>query len=119
MIVSRDELSPIDFEGLEIYDYTSKANPELGSSFAVIEVPPKKSHRAAVSHRSDKYYFVVHGQLDFVLDDQPIALRAGDLCVVRQGRRFAYSNSSDTPAQLVLVHTPSFQMESEEFLEGP
>jgi mannose-6-phosphate isomerase-like protein (cupin superfamily) len=114
MIVRRRTLQPIDFGGLQILDYT--ADLKRGSSLAVIDVPPGATHAEAWSRRSDKYYLVVAGQLDFSLEGRPFELGAGDFCLVAQGERFSYANRGASPAQLVLVHTPSFDLESEVFV---
>ena len=41
----------------------------------------------------------------------------GDFCFVLQGRHFSYLNRELKEAQLCLVHTPSFDLESEVFPE--
>lgn len=114
MIVKRDALEAIDFDGLAIYDYT--AGQETGSSFAVIHVPPGIRHAEAWSKRSDKYYYVAGGQIRFALDGQEMALSAGDFCLVRQGQHFRYENRGGEAATLILVHTPSFDLASEVFV---
>ena len=114
MFLSRSAMSPIDFEGLRIFDYT--AGRPLGSSFAAIEVAPGARHAEAWSRRSDKYYLVSSGEVRFVLDGEPHAMKAGDFCFVKQGRRFSYSNESSELAILVLVHTPSFDLGEEVFV---
>ena len=45
MRVSRSTMSPLDFEGLKIFDYT--AHQSLGSSLAMMEVPPGARHAEA------------------------------------------------------------------------
>jgi mannose-6-phosphate isomerase-like protein (cupin superfamily) len=117
MIVRRRSLQPIDFGGLSIFDYT--ANAKLGSSLAVIEIPPGAAHVETWSRRSDKYYLVVGGQLEFSLQGEQFPLGPGDFCFVEQGKRFSYANRGASPAQLVLVHTPSFEFESEVFAPSP
>ena len=114
MIVRRRTLAPIDFGGLQIFDYTADA--KSGSSLAVIDVPPGATHAEAWSKRSDKYYLVVAGRIDFTLQGERVELAAGDFCLVAQGVRFSYANRSPAPAQLVLVHTPSFDLASEVFV---
>ena len=114
MLLSRSTMSPIDFDGLRIFDYT--AGQPLGASVAAIEVAPGARHREAWSRRSDKYYLVAGGEVRFVLDGEPHVLRAGDFCFVRQGRRFSYSNETPALATLVLVHTPSFDLREEVFV---
>ncbi len=115
MIVKRDSVDPIDFGGLRILDYTSKM--DMASSFAVITVPPSTSHAEAWSRRSDKYYYVAGGTVRFTLSGEPHTLSTGDFCVVPQGQRFSYQNTGTNEAQLHLIHTPSFDLASEVFVE--
>ena len=114
MIVRGASLSPIDFGGLRILDYT--AGKDLDASIALIDVPPGARHAEAWSERSDKLYLVVDGAIRFVLDGEETDLGTGDVCLVRRGRRFSYDNASTSAAKLVLVHTPSFDLASEHFV---
>jgi mannose-6-phosphate isomerase-like protein (cupin superfamily) len=115
MITRRDSLEPISFEGLNIYDHT--ANQATSSSLAVIEVPPGVRHRRAYSERSDKYYYVISGQIHFALDEAEYDLDAGDSCFLPRLQRFCYENTTPQPAVLLLFHTPSFELQSEVFEE--
>ena len=114
MFVSRSQMSPVDFHGLRIFDYT--AGQSLDASVATIEVAPGARHAEAWSRRSDKYYVVGTGQVCFVLDGEPHTMKAGDFCFVKKGRRFCYSNEGSEAATLVLVHTPSFDLREEVFV---
>jgi mannose-6-phosphate isomerase-like protein (cupin superfamily) len=113
MIVRQGDVSAFDFDGLEIRDYT--ATLDLSSSFAAITVPPGGTHRVSWSQRSDKYYYVLYGRVEFTDGDRTLVLTEGDFCVVRRGDRFSYRNVSTEPARLCLFHTPSFDAGSEEF----
>jgi len=115
MKIARETVQPIDFEGLKIVDYT--AGKETSSSFAEISVPARAAHRRAFSKRSDKYYYVVSGHLEFEIDGRSQDLSPGDVCVILKGQRFSYRNTSTHSARVVLVHTPSFDLESEVFEE--
>jgi mannose-6-phosphate isomerase-like protein (cupin superfamily) len=115
MLLSRDEMTPVDFDGLRIFDYT--AGQSLDASVAAVEVAPGARHAEAWSRRSDKYYVVGSGQVRFVLDGAPQTMKAGDFCFVKKGRRFSYSNESLEPATLILVHTPSFDLREEVFVD--
>jgi mannose-6-phosphate isomerase-like protein (cupin superfamily) len=116
MIIRKDSVTPIDFDGLAIYDYTS--GKQISSSFAVIEVPPRARHRLAKSNRSDKYYYVAQGVVRFHLQGADYELRKGDFCLVKQGQSFSYRNDTNETACLVLVHTPPFDLKAEVFLEA-
>lgn len=113
MFIARSSMSPLDFHGLRIFDYT--AGQSLGSSVAVIEIAPGVRHAEAWSRRSDKYYLVTRGRVRFTLDGDSQGMDIGDFCVVRQGRHFSYANEGHEPATLVLVHTPGFDLREEVF----
>ncbi len=115
MIIHQAEIQPIDFEGLKIYDYTGHLS--ASSSLALIDVPSGGRHRSAKSDRSDKYYFVIQGRLVFTLDDVTCELGAGDFCWVPRGHVFSYTNAEAEPARLILLHTPTFDLQTERFLE--
>lgn len=116
MMITRDSVSPLDFEGLEIRDYTHDLKPS--SSVAQITVPAGARHRPSWSKRSDKYYFGLRGKLSFTVGDLVVELAAGDLCIIHKGDRFGYENTSDEVATVLLVHTPSFDL-SQEVFEDP
>ncbi|WP_082464460.1 cupin domain-containing protein [Dethiosulfatarculus sandiegensis] len=114
MIVKRCSVDSIDFNGIQIRDYTSKLDSR--SSFAVVTVPSGALHVESWSRRSDKYYYVISGRLEFTLDGEQQVLSAGDLCVVSKGQHFSYQNRELKEAQVCLVHTPSFDLNSEVFI---
>ena len=115
MIVRHNSVEAINFEGLQIYDYT--AGGQTSSSLALIEIPPGIRHREAWSKRSDKYYYVVAGRILFSLNGEEYDLTSGDFCLVRQGQHFRYENRTEEPVTLLLVHTPSFDLDSEMFTD--
>jgi len=111
--IDKTSLAPIDFEGLKIFDYT--AEKEISSSLAEIIVPPGGKHKRAFSKKSDKYYYIVSGQIQFTVDDEIYDLSAGDVCIIAKGQHFCYKNGSDEQAKLILIHTPRFDMGAEVF----
>ncbi len=115
MKIRQDEVIPFDFYGLEIRDYTARLGGS--SSLAEITVPSGASHPEAWSKRSDKYYYLISGQVSFQIDDDAMTLNPGDVCVIKKGRHFSYINNSPNPARMLLVHTPSFDLEAEIIVE--
>lgn len=113
MIIREGAVTPFDFDGLTIRDYT--AGHETTSSFAVITVPPGAVHAEAWSRRSDKYYYVVNGTIELRSSGEVHTLSIGDFCLVARGEHFSYRNVSRTTATLCLFHTPSFDADSEMF----
>ena len=113
MKIERESLKAIEFDGLEIRDYT--AERDVSSSMAEITVPAGARHKRAWSKRSDKYYYVLDGRLSFIVDDQVVDLSTGDVCIIRQGAPFSYENKTGAVAKVLLVHTPSFDLAAEVF----
>lgn len=115
MILRSKTIPPFDFEGLSIQDFTSPL--DTSSSVAHILVLPLTRHRRAWSRECDKYYYIISGQLQFLLDDAEHTLKSGDLCIVPQGHKFSYANTAETPVELLLFHTPKFNLDAEVFEE--
>ncbi|MBN1572228.1 MAG: cupin domain-containing protein [Deltaproteobacteria bacterium] len=115
MIIKHEAIKPIEFDKLKIIDYT--AGQENSSSFAEITVPTGVSHKLSWSNRSDKYYYVVKGKVNFTVNEESNNLSSGDVCIIPKGKRFSYMNTNSSEAILILVHTPSFKLECEEFEE--
>ena len=113
MIIHRESISPLDFDGLFILDYT--AGLDASSSLAHIHVPPGARHALSWSTRSDKTYYVLCGAVHFSVEGKETVLGRGDVCIVPQGQRFWYENRSNDPVEMILVHTPSFKLEAERF----
>jgi mannose-6-phosphate isomerase-like protein (cupin superfamily) len=115
MILRRGAADPIEFDGLEIIEYTAERG--MSSSIAEITVPAGVSHKLSWSNRSDKYYYVVQGEVSFTVGEESSDLVSGDVCVVSIGEQFSYTNTGSGDAILILVHTPSFKLECEVFKE--
>lgn len=115
MIVRKKLVAPIDFAGLTIHDLTGAKS--LSSSIAIIDVPVGGSHVLARSKRSDKYYLVLEGTIRFTVEAEEADVETGDLCFVPQGSKFRYRNPGTQAARLVLIHTPGFALEDEEFFD--
>ena len=113
MFIEHEAVEPIEFDNLRIVDYT--AGKDTSSSIAEITVPVGVSHKRSWSNRSDKYYYVVQGEVVFTLNEETRNLSSGDVCIIPKGVRFTYSNDGSIEAKLVLLHTPSFKLEWEVF----
>jgi mannose-6-phosphate isomerase-like protein (cupin superfamily) len=115
MFIKHETVAPIEFDNLKIVDYTAGQNNS--ASFAEITVPVGISHKLSWSNRSDKYYYVVFGNMIFTVNEESRSLSTGDVCFIRKGERFTYKNAGSDNAKLVLVHTPNFKLECEVFEE--
>jgi len=115
MIIKSNEIQSINWEGLSITDFTS--NQDTLSSFAKIDVSPGNSHKISWSKVSEKYYYILSGQLHFVIENRECMLKGGDLCIVPLKTKFAYINKTNIPVEILLIHTPKFNIENEVFEE--
>lgn len=113
MFVKKNDVESFDFSGLKISDFTN-GKVESGS-FALIELNPNSSHQLAWSKRSDKFYFVISGKLNFRIEDRETMLSSGDFCLVQRGQKFSYRNDYDGICILALFHSPSFALDQEVF----
>jgi mannose-6-phosphate isomerase-like protein (cupin superfamily) len=113
MIVKKEEITAMDFNGLCIFDYTAKCKEK--SSFAVIDVSPGVSHQVSWSKRSDKFYYVIDGTISFTINDEKYVLHNGDFCIIKKGEKFSYKNEGKEVVSLILVHTPNFDINEEVF----
>ena len=107
MFIKRDIITPIEFDKLKIVDYTE--GQDNSSSFAEIIVPVGVNHKLSWSNRSDKYYYIVQGDVMFTVNGESNNLSSGDVCIIAKGKGFSYTNAGPTDAKLILVHTPSFK----------
>lgn len=106
---------------------TGVAPPPMGSIFRVVEFPPLAEGAAGVDSaallkemgltepahgsarspfmhrtRSVDYAVVISGEIDMLLDDSEVRLKAGDV-VVQQGTHHAWMNRSRAPCRVAFV----------------
>ncbi len=113
MIIRENKVEQFDFDGLGIKDYTSKCDEN--SSFAVISVPPQVGHKLSWSKRSSKYYYILTGKIDFIINNEEFVLHTGDLRIIKKGEKFKYKNGSNEIVKMILIHTPNFKLNREVF----
>ena len=77
-----------------------------------------QGHPEAHSKRSNKYYYVMAGQVRFGLNGVRFDLVPGDVCIVQRGQRFWYEWDAEESTRLLLVHSPSFDSRYEVFTEA-
>ena len=105
--------------------FTIKANSDAtGGAYSLTEMiispnaegPPPHHHEDC-----EEAFYIVSGQLDFEVDDQPVSASAGSFVVVPRGARHAYCNPLNEPSRvLVMISPPGFEKEFErmgEFVE--
>jgi mannose-6-phosphate isomerase-like protein (cupin superfamily) len=75
-------------------------------------------HRAMHRTRTADYAVVMAGEIDMLLDDCEIHLKAGDV-LVQRGTNHAWSNRNDQPATLAFVRGLRRAPVTDAFMAGP
>lgn len=115
---------PVDRAAVEI----GVAPPSGGSIFRIVDIPPitaevealpvdyhASQHGAATpkrhlpprhplmhATRTIDYAIILHGEIDMLLDDSEVRLKAGDV-VIQQGTNHAWVNRGEEPCRIAFV----------------
>ena len=81
---------------------------QTGGAYSLFErsVPPGGGDPPHIQHREDECFYVVEGELDFLVGEEVLAARAGSLIFVPRGTVHALTNTGETPARILDVTTP-------------
>ena len=115
VFIRRSQAKEMQLGDLHVLAYTAELDGS--SSMAITKVPPGASHRKVRSSRSDKYYYMVKGELEFVVDGETQTMMEGDACIVPVGQTFKYKNASDDESSVLVVQTPGYDPNAETYLE--
>jgi mannose-6-phosphate isomerase-like protein (cupin superfamily) len=90
--------------------YTAKAVGEDTSwSFTLLEAlsPPGGGPLPHIHYREDETFYVLEGELEFMVEGNPIKVGAGSCLYVRKGTLHTYSNVGTQPARYLGVLAPA------------
>ena len=90
---------PPQADGIEDMDLNTRMN-ELAHEPAIEGLPPR--HPFMHRTRSLDYAIVLSGEIDMLLDDSEVHLKAGDV-IVQQGTNHAWVNRSNAPCRIAFV----------------
>ena len=78
--------------------------PARGSIFRVVDFPPAGAHADPMMHRTDSvdYGIVLEGEIDMILDDSEVRLKAGDV-LVQQGTVHGWINRGKINCRVAFV----------------
>ena len=82
---------------------------ESGGAYFAMEayVPPGGGPPPHIHTREDETFYVLEGQIDFLLGDERIVADAGDFVSVPRGTVHCFHNASSESARMVLTFTPA------------
>jgi quercetin dioxygenase-like cupin family protein len=81
---------------------------QTGGAFSLMEaVMPLGAGPPAHEHPWDEAYYVVEGEVDFVLGDDARRVRAGDFLYAPGGTAHAFKGASESPARVLVFDAPA------------
>jgi quercetin dioxygenase-like cupin family protein len=82
---------------------------ESGGAYFAMEalVPPGGGPPPHIHTREDETFYLIEGQIEFLLGDRRIAAGPGDFVNVPRGSVHCFHNAGTTTARLVLTFTPA------------
>lgn len=82
---------------------------ETGGSLTLFEnvIPPGEGPPAHVHAAEDEAWYVLEGELRFLLGDELASAPAGSFVFVPRGVRHCFQNVGDAPARIVVLFTPA------------
>ena len=90
--------------------YTAKAvGKDTGSAFTLVEAntPPKGRSLPKIHHRADTTFYVLEGELEFMVEDELSVVGAGYFLYVGRGHWHTYENLGTGPARHLEMITPA------------
>jgi mannose-6-phosphate isomerase-like protein (cupin superfamily) len=76
-------------------------------TFGIIEIAPGRHLETHVHADEDDAFYVLEGELTFVLDGQDVAAPAGTFVLVPPGVEHGFRNDGDTPVRMLNIHAPA------------
>lgn len=89
-------------EFLALSEHTSRFN------LAVIEMAPERHGPEAHVHRDeDDSFFILEGEITFVVEGEQITAPAGTFVLVPPGIEHTFENRTNSPARILNIHAPA------------
>lgn len=81
---------------------------QTGNAWSLMEnVLPKHAGPTPHHHPWDEAYYVVEGEVDFMIEGRPQRIRAGDFVYAPANTVHAFSGASDEPARMLVFDAPA------------
>lgn len=114
MKFSFNDTKKIGWEGLKAWIYSSKEDFNNASAI-YFEVTGR--HGKIKTTLSDRIYFVVSGEGEFMINKKEIPVKEKDVIIVPKNTPYDYRAVNNTTLKLFLVHTPAYDEQHEVQLE--
>jgi mannose-6-phosphate isomerase-like protein (cupin superfamily) len=108
------EARDFGWEGLKGKAYNNSSDFKNASA-AFFEVTGR--HGKVKSLVSDRIYYIMEGEGEFIINEKAVPVKAGDVIIVPKNTPYDYRNKGKV-LKLFLVHTPAFEPDGEVNLES-
>jgi mannose-6-phosphate isomerase-like protein (cupin superfamily) len=75
-------------------------------TFGIIDFAPGRELEAHVHHDEDDSFYILEGELTFVIGGEDVVAPAGTFVLVPPGVEHGFRNDGDVPVRIVNVHAP-------------
>jgi mannose-6-phosphate isomerase-like protein (cupin superfamily) len=76
-------------------------------TFGIIEFQANRTLEAHVHADEDDAFYILEGELTFVVDDEEVVAGPGTFVLVPPGVRHGFTNHADTPVRMLNLHAPA------------
>jgi mannose-6-phosphate isomerase-like protein (cupin superfamily) len=76
-------------------------------TFGIIDFAPGRTLEAHVHEDEDDAFYILDGELIFVLGDDEVAAPAGTFVLVPPGVEHGFRNDGDSPVRILNIHAPA------------
>lgn len=76
-------------------------------TFAMIEIAPGRELETHVHPDEDDAFYIVEGELTFILGDRRVAAPPGTFVLVPPGVEHAFRNERSRPVRMLNIHAPA------------
>ena len=76
-------------------------------NFAIIEIAAGRELESHVHVEEDDAFYIVEGEMTFLLDDETVAAPAGTFVLVPPGVEHGFRNEQDVPVRMLTIHAPA------------
>ena len=76
-------------------------------NFGIIEIAPGRVLEAHVHREEDDAFYIIEGEMTFVIGDDEVAAPPGTFVLVPPGVEHAFRNDGEQPVRMFNIHAPA------------
>ena len=76
-------------------------------NFAIIEIAAGRELEPHVHEREDDAFYILEGEMTFVLEDREVSAGPGTFVLVPPGVEHAFRNDGEVPVRMLNIHAPA------------